>query len=124
MVRFGLLMVQGMEVLKFPSSKLKSSAQLRILFCDAEQTALYSAKSKEAKDAKEFRFSDIASVAPTPGHEAKPRFTVTSNTGMTLEIEVDTCKSRDIMVRLLARLVEVSALVDRSIEVSCKLLQN
>lgn len=109
MVRFGLLMVQGMEVLKFPASKLKREPQLRILFCDAEQTALYSAKSKDAKDAKEFRFCDIAVVAPTPGHERTPRFTVTANSGSTLEIEVDTVKSRDIVVRLLSRLVEVSA---------------
>jgi hypothetical protein len=42
MIRFANLMLQGIEVLKFPASRMGSTAPvLRVLYMDVEQTALY-----------------------------------------------------------------------------------
>ena len=110
MERFGALMVQGMEVLKYPQGTLSQlgSPQLRIFYMDPEHTAIYCSKVKGSINAKEFKFAEIASVAPTPGSD-RPQITVTGNDGNSLTFEVDTMKSQELLTKLLTRLVEVSA---------------
>ena len=97
--KFHSLMLQGMEILRQPQNRVW------VLFMSPDGEELRLGKTKHGKDKKEvFRFSDICAIQRHERHVK--RFFISVRGGGDEEIEVDTPKSRELMVDFLGKLVE------------------
>ena len=97
--KFHSLMLQGMEILRQPQNRVW------VLFMSPDGEELRLGKTKHGKDQKEvFAFSDICAIQRHEDHER--RFFISVRGGGDEEIEVDTPKSRELMVDFLGKLVE------------------
>jgi hypothetical protein len=114
LVKVGNLLIRGLEIFKvFGGVK---APQKRILWTDERQTTLFTAKVKnEADHLKEFKFTAIDKfVAAEPSRlvsaeKTEKRFVMHTKDGNELQIQVDTNRSRNILVDMLQRLVDFHA---------------
>ena len=110
MVKFGSLMERGITVKKHFTGLRPGSAE-RVLYVDAEQTTLFTCKervdpTKPGIDVKEFKLATITAVRP---HVAQSKLIEIVTQAKMLVIEVDTERSRELLLSMLQRFVEVQS---------------
>jgi hypothetical protein len=108
LVRFGQLIVEGVEVTRVVGTKTKKL----LLFMDPEQTALYIGKKKEKEVSEEYPFVTIKEVIG--GDDTVPNTQLhvmvgSSSRNDDLVFRVDTERSRNIIVDVLGRLTKSCA---------------